>query len=363
MWIPRARCPHCETVSNASCAASSAAPRETFACGRTRRPSQFWESEINTAVAQSVFFIPIITPTSVRGPFCQFEFESFLAREQALGRNDLVFPIRYIRVPGLEDDARSQDESVLSMIARRQYVDWREFRHRDVYATQISEAIERLCSKIAEALTRPDPSEVAERQRRQDEIDRQRRREGERQRQQRTRRAAEAERQRRDEELQRQQEERRRRQERALTNGGADREAVVEERQRSSLAERAAAVTSVIMANMAAAERALRGVLQPRSRSAARLGSGLVARVSAQPSAPGGVLRTPGRRAVALTAVIAAAMTAVALGALFWSQINHQEAAASSRTLTGHTNRVETVAFAPAGRTLASGSADNTIKL
>ena len=256
-------------------------------------PGKLWESEINAAVAQSVFFIPIITPTSVRSPFCQFEFESFLAREQALGRNDLVFPILYIRVPGLEDDARSQDEPVLSMIARRQYVDWREFRHRDVYATQVSEAVERLCSKIAEALTRPDPSEVAERQRRQDEIDLQRRREGERQRQERTRRAAEAERQRQDEALQRQQEERRRRQERAPTNGGADRKSVVEERQRerSSLADRATTVAAVIAANMAAAERAVRGAMQTRSRGAARLASGLVARVAAQPSALGGVLR------------------------------------------------------------------------
>ena len=34
-----------------------------------------WESEIKNAVAQSVFFIPIITPTVVRSPYCQFELE------------------------------------------------------------------------------------------------------------------------------------------------------------------------------------------------------------------------------------------------------------------------------------------------
>jgi hypothetical protein len=39
-----------------------------------------WESEIKNAVAQSVFFIPIITPTVVASRYCRFELESFLAR-------------------------------------------------------------------------------------------------------------------------------------------------------------------------------------------------------------------------------------------------------------------------------------------
>ncbi len=51
-----------------------------------------WESEIKTAVQQSVFFIPIVTPTAVRSRYCQLEFE-FLGREETLGRADLVFPI------------------------------------------------------------------------------------------------------------------------------------------------------------------------------------------------------------------------------------------------------------------------------
>jgi hypothetical protein len=45
-----------------------------------------WESEIKNAVAQSVFFIPIITPTVVASTFCKFELETFLAREAALRR-------------------------------------------------------------------------------------------------------------------------------------------------------------------------------------------------------------------------------------------------------------------------------------
>src|SRR6516225_2856239 len=88
-----------------------------------------WESEIKTAVAQSVFFIPIITPTVVASPYCKFELESFLAREKELGRDDLVFPILYIDVPVLEDSIRRQNDPVLSLITKRQYVDWRKFRY------------------------------------------------------------------------------------------------------------------------------------------------------------------------------------------------------------------------------------------
>jgi len=113
-----------------------------------------WEVEIKNAVEQSAFFIPIITPTVVRSPYCRFELDSFLAREAVLGRNDLVFPILYIKVPELEDSTRQRNDPVLSIIAKRQYLDWREFRHRDVNSTDVKEALERFCANICNALHR-----------------------------------------------------------------------------------------------------------------------------------------------------------------------------------------------------------------
>jgi cobaltochelatase CobT len=86
-------------------------------------PGKLWELEISSAVDQSVFFIPIITPRLVNSNYCKFEFDAFLARERALGRTDLVFPILYVPVPALESEARWRDHPVLSAIAKRQYVD------------------------------------------------------------------------------------------------------------------------------------------------------------------------------------------------------------------------------------------------
>jgi hypothetical protein len=114
-----------------------------------------WESEIKNAVKQAVFFIPIITPTVIASPYCRLELESFLAREAELGRDDLVFPILYIEVPMLADVAQRQNDPVLSLLARRQYVDWSEFRYLDVSSTEVRRSVGRFCADIRNAIHRP----------------------------------------------------------------------------------------------------------------------------------------------------------------------------------------------------------------
>jgi hypothetical protein len=114
-----------------------------------------WETQIKNAVAQSAFFIPIITPTVVASPYCRFELDAFLAREAVLGRDDLVFPILYIDVPALEDSGRRQNDPVLSLIAKRQYVDWREFRYMGIDDPKFRRAVGRFCKDIRDALHKP----------------------------------------------------------------------------------------------------------------------------------------------------------------------------------------------------------------
>jgi serine/threonine protein kinase len=118
-------------------------------------PGKLWESEIKAAVDQALFFIPIVTPRAVKSNYCQFELEAFLAREKELGRSDLVFPILYISVSELANETKWRNDPVLSIIARRQYADWRALRHVDVQTTAVREQIERLCGKIVETLNEP----------------------------------------------------------------------------------------------------------------------------------------------------------------------------------------------------------------
>lgn len=115
-------------------------------------PGQLWETEINDAVSQSAFFIPIVTPRMINSRYCHFEFDAFLARERALGRSDLVFPIVYVPVAALQTEAQWRDHPVLSVIGKRQYVDWQMFRYSDVQSPAQLEAIAQFCSNIVAAL-------------------------------------------------------------------------------------------------------------------------------------------------------------------------------------------------------------------
>jgi TIR domain len=129
---------------------------------------KLWENEITSAVAESVFFIPIITPTAVRSYHCKFEFDSFLAREKELGRNDLVFPILYIPVPALAD-GRWRDDPLLVIIGRRQYEQWQNLRHLDPSTPEVALRIEKFCANICRALQQPwlSPEEHAQAEARQ----------------------------------------------------------------------------------------------------------------------------------------------------------------------------------------------------
>jgi flagellar biosynthesis GTPase FlhF len=114
-----------------------------------------WGDEIKRAIAESAFFIPIVTPGALASSHCRTEFELFLAREAELGRKDLIFPILYIRVPalGIEDQRRQND--VLEIIHVRQYADWTKIRQHDVASFDVGKQIEDFCQDIVEALLKP----------------------------------------------------------------------------------------------------------------------------------------------------------------------------------------------------------------
>src|SRR5215475_653852 len=169
---------------------------------------ELWEDRIKSAIAESVFFIPIVTPTAVRSYHCKFEFDSFLAREKELGRSNLVFPILYIPVPALTDD-RWRDDPLLFIIGSRQYEDMQNLRHLDPFSTEVGQRVEKFCANICKALEQsPEERREAE-ARRAAEAERRRRQEAEikqRADEEERRRKTEAEQRQRPEEERRQQE-------------------------------------------------------------------------------------------------------------------------------------------------------------
>ena len=112
-----------------------------------------WQQQITDGIKQSTFYIPIITPRVVNSPHCAFEFNSFLAREKELGRDDLVFPILYISVPEL--DMTWQENPVLKIVQERQYLDWRDYRPRQLNEPKVRTKIIQFCQNISDALRKP----------------------------------------------------------------------------------------------------------------------------------------------------------------------------------------------------------------
>jgi hypothetical protein len=125
----------------------------------------FWQNEIDSGIAQSVFFIPIVTPRAIKSSHCGFEFDSFLAREAALGRDDLVFPILYIPVPALEKESLWRADPILKVVGTRQYLDWQDLRHHDLASTDVRVKVEHYCRNICNALRRPWEPPAERRQR------------------------------------------------------------------------------------------------------------------------------------------------------------------------------------------------------
>jgi hypothetical protein len=128
-----------------------------------------WEKQIAQGIAQSVFFIPIVTPRALRSQHCALEFRAFLERETELGRDNLVFPILYIPVPALDDEKLWRDDPVLKVVGTRQYLDWRELRHHDPNSVEVRQRLEQFCRNITTALHQPWLS--SEERRRQAEVE------------------------------------------------------------------------------------------------------------------------------------------------------------------------------------------------
>jgi hypothetical protein len=153
--MPKGRYRVCVPAFIASCGCSSVA-----ICGYGKitaaiSEGSLWEDEIKKAIEESAFFIPMVTPSAVGSKHCRFEFTSFLKREEMLGRSNLIFPLLYVRVPALEREEQWRGDPVLETIGARQYLDWQDFRHRDLREPEVARKIELFCRTIVEALRRP----------------------------------------------------------------------------------------------------------------------------------------------------------------------------------------------------------------
>ncbi|MFJ7911485.1 toll/interleukin-1 receptor domain-containing protein [Kitasatospora sp. NPDC096204] len=115
-----------------------------------------WRARIDLALSSVTFLIPVITPKFFMSQECRREVLAFSGQASSLGLDDFLLPIHYVDVPPLTD-GQSSDE-VVSLIARRQWVDWRDLRLEDEGSQRYRRAINDLASRLKQII---DTAQVA----------------------------------------------------------------------------------------------------------------------------------------------------------------------------------------------------------
>lgn len=112
-----------------------------------------WRERIEQELAQVTFFIPLITPRYFESAECRRELLRFSGYARSLGAEQLLMPILYADVPGLQDDEPA-DEAV-ALVKRMQRVDWRDLRLCDEASSDHRRAVAGLATRLREIAEKP----------------------------------------------------------------------------------------------------------------------------------------------------------------------------------------------------------------
>ncbi|AZK94901.1 MULTISPECIES: toll/interleukin-1 receptor domain-containing protein [Streptomyces] len=138
-------------------------PLEIFMDKRSIEWGDAWRMRLDSALTGTTFLIPVITPNFLKSQECRREVIRFSGHAASLGLDELLLPIHYVNVPQLTygSDDHPSDE-VVQLIARRQWVDWRELRLEDEASPVYRQAVHKLALKISEVLESAPPARPVE---------------------------------------------------------------------------------------------------------------------------------------------------------------------------------------------------------
>lgn len=106
-----------------------------------------WKERIDSKLTQTTFFIAIITPRYFMRPECRREFLAFLAQAESLGVREYLLPVLFASTPDLTVD--SPDE-MKSIVARTNFVDWRQLRLLDNSSSEYRREVHSLANRLVE---------------------------------------------------------------------------------------------------------------------------------------------------------------------------------------------------------------------
>ncbi|MGA3001510.1 MAG: toll/interleukin-1 receptor domain-containing protein [Acetobacteraceae bacterium] len=112
-----------------------------------------WLAEIEQAIAESSFFIPIVTRAFLESQMCCQEVMLFHRHQLALGRNDLIFPFHFADVTRVRAE-ECEDPAVLPLLQERQAFDFSRLRPRNPHSEEVATNLASLAAAIDGALRR-----------------------------------------------------------------------------------------------------------------------------------------------------------------------------------------------------------------
>lgn len=123
--------------------------REDIALGES------WRQRLAEGLAGSTFLLPIVTPSFLTSTYCREEVATFLDKERALARNDLVLPVYYIDCEEfLTSTADEAIPATLQALLEHQFSDWRELRLRTPSEPSVRRKRAELAREIRKAMGR-----------------------------------------------------------------------------------------------------------------------------------------------------------------------------------------------------------------
>jgi hypothetical protein len=108
-----------------------------------------WRARVDESLATVAFFIPVLTPRYFQSVECRRELNHFARKAEELGIKELVMPIHYVDVPGLDQD--DIDDPAMALIKRFQWRDWRELAFADTASPEYRREVALMAKRLMEA--------------------------------------------------------------------------------------------------------------------------------------------------------------------------------------------------------------------
>ena len=116
---------------------------------------QNWRSRINGALEAATFLFPVMTPSFFQSSECRRELGDFLRHEQRRRRNDLVFPIHFIRCKHLsQKNSRSPSATLVQAVKNHQVCDLIDLRFQKVDDMEVRRFLATMASHVCSAIDR-----------------------------------------------------------------------------------------------------------------------------------------------------------------------------------------------------------------